>query len=87
MNDITHIITCVFYVPELKNNLLSIGQLQEKKSVNILFQYGRCKVFHHEKGMIMNTKMSANRMLVLHALSQPLKSVCFSTITEDVMQL
>jgi hypothetical protein len=25
-----HVITEVFYVPDLKNNLLSIGQLQEK---------------------------------------------------------
>lgn len=27
-----HIIIAVFYIPELKNNLLSIGQLQEKKN-------------------------------------------------------
>ena len=29
-NGIIHVITHVYYVPELKNNLLSIGQLQEK---------------------------------------------------------
>jgi hypothetical protein len=44
-------------------------------------------VFHHEKGLIMDTKMSANRMFVLHAASYPLKIVCFNTITEDMVQL
>ncbi|RVW18436.1 Retrovirus-related Pol polyprotein from transposon TNT 1-94 [Vitis vinifera] len=37
VNEMTQIITGVFYVPELKNNLLSIGQLQEK-GLTILFQ-------------------------------------------------
>ena len=39
-NGISQTITGVFYIPELKNNLLSIGQLQEKGLV-ILFQHGR----------------------------------------------
>lgn len=30
MNGIIHVITDVFFVPELKNNLLSLGQLMEK---------------------------------------------------------
>jgi len=30
LHGITHIFSHVFYVPELKSNLLSIGQLQEK---------------------------------------------------------
>ena len=30
LNGITHVVNEVYYVPELKNNLLSIGQLQEK---------------------------------------------------------
>jgi len=30
VNGFVHVITEVFYVPDLKNNLLSIGQLQEK---------------------------------------------------------
>lgn len=30
VNGFNHIVTEVFYIPELKNNLLSIGQLQEK---------------------------------------------------------
>ncbi|KAG8649537.1 hypothetical protein MANES_08G103711v8 [Manihot esculenta] len=38
-------ITNVFYVYELKNNLLSIRQLQEK-GLAIIFQRNKCKVYH-----------------------------------------
>ena len=68
MNGTTQIITVVFYAPELKNNLLSIGQLQEKGLV-VLFQHGRCKVFHHKRFLIMDTNMSPNRMFILQAIS------------------
>ena len=68
VNGIAQIIIGVFYVLELKNNLLSIGQLQEK-GLTILFQSGKCKVFHPERGLIMDTKMSSNRMFIPHAIS------------------
>ena len=66
-------------MPELKNNLLSIGQLQEK-GLNILFQGKKCKVFHLEKGLIIEKKMASNRMFILHVISQPIASTCFNTI-------
>jgi len=86
VNGIAQIITGVFYVPELKNNLLSIGQLQEK-GLTIMFQNGMCKVFHPERGLIMETKMSVNRIFILHAISQPIASTYFNTLTEDMGQL
>ena len=64
VNGIVQIITRVFYVSELKNNLLSIGQLQEI-GLTILFQSGKCKVFHTKRGLIMEMKMSSNRMFIL----------------------
>ncbi|XP_037494382.1 uncharacterized protein LOC119370394 [Jatropha curcas] len=64
MHGISPIITGVFYVPDLKNNLLSIGQLQEK-GLSILFQRNKCKVYHPEKGLIMDTVMASNRMFAL----------------------
>ena len=79
VNGRAQIIAGVFYVPELKNNLLSIGQLQEK-GLNILFQGKKCKVFHLEKGLIIEKKMASNRMFILHAISQPIASTCFNTI-------
>jgi len=71
---ITQVISEVYYVPELKNNLLSIGQLQEK-NLAILMQNGECRVYHPRRGLIMHTQMTSNRMfvvlanIVLHASS------------------
>ena len=48
VNGFTQAISCVYYVPELKNNLLSIGQLQEK-GLTILIQHGKCRVYHFDK--------------------------------------
>ncbi|KAK4425280.1 hypothetical protein Salat_1721900 [Sesamum alatum] len=84
VDGMVQIITGVFYVPKLKNNLLSISQLQEK-GLAILFQHDRCKVYHSGKGLIMDTKMAANRMFKLRVvIAQP---SCFSTITESRDQL
>ncbi|KAI5316392.1 hypothetical protein L3X38_036099 [Prunus dulcis] len=64
-----HMVTEVFFVPDLKNNLLSIGQLQEKGLV-VLMQHGTCKIFHPNRGLIMETTMSHNRMFVIIARCQ-----------------
>ncbi|CAJ2641499.1 unnamed protein product [Trifolium pratense] len=66
INGITQIITNVYYIPGLKNNLLSIGQLQQK-GLTIIFKHDYCKVYHEERGLIMSTKMTTNRMYVVHA--------------------
>ena len=63
LNGINHVVHEVYYVPELKNNLLSIGQLQEQ-GLAILIQ-GVCKIYHPLKGLIIQTKMSINRMFIL----------------------
>jgi len=78
------IITEVYYIPELRNNLLSMGQLQEK-GLAILIKGGECKIFNPEKGMIIQSNMSANRMFFL----LPLSSVnqCFQISTEDLSHL
>lgn len=61
VNGIIQVISNVYYIPELKNNLLSIGQLQEK-GLTVLIQNGICKVYHPRKGVIMHSDMSGNRM-------------------------
>ncbi|CAM8906648.1 unnamed protein product [Rhodiola kirilowii] len=38
-------VTDVYFVPELINNLLSIGQLQEKH-LTIMIKDGACKIYH-----------------------------------------
>ena len=79
---VTQVITDVFYIPELRNNLLSVGQLQEK-GVAILIQHGECRVYHPEKGLIMQTLMSANRMFILPARVMPKAPTCFQITLED----
>ena len=61
VNGITdQVITGVFYIPELKNNLVSIRQLQGK-GLAILIQRGKCKVYHPKRGLIVETKMLQTR--------------------------
>lgn len=69
LNGINHTVSEVYYVLELKNNLLSIGQFQEKGLV-ILIQGGVSKIYHLYKGLIIETNMSANRKFILLAQSQ-----------------
>ena len=45
INGSTQVVTDVYYVPALKNNLLSIGQLQER-GLAIIIQNGECKLYH-----------------------------------------
>ncbi|GJY65031.1 retrovirus-related pol polyprotein from transposon TNT 1-94 [Tanacetum coccineum] len=82
----TQVISDVFYIPELKNNLLSIGQLQEK-GLAILIHQGKCKIYHPEKGLIMETDMSGNRMFSLATTTTPKTSSCFQTVSEDESHL
>lgn len=82
----TQVITHVYYIPELKNNLLSIGQLQEK-GLAILIQNDMCKLFPPSRGLIMRSEMSANRMFVLLASVTSREPACFKTVTEDETHL
>jgi len=68
VNGLTHVVTEVFLVPDLKNNLLSIGQLQEK-GLAILIKHGLCKFYHPTKGLFIQTAMSANKLFILLAAS------------------
>jgi len=70
INGTSYVISDVYYVPELKTNLLSLGQLQEK-GFSILIQNGMCKVFHPKHGLILQTKMQGNKMFHLTASLQP----------------
>ena len=69
LDGVNHVVVEVYYILELRNNLLSIGQLQER-GLAILIKGGMCKIFHLEKGLIIQTNMSANRMFILLPQSQ-----------------
>ena len=88
---VTQITTQVYYIPELRNNLLSIGQLQEK-GLTILIKNNMCKLFHMSRGLIMTSEMSVNRMFVVIAslaIKEPAarEQNCFKLVAEDEAQL
>ncbi|GAA0154574.1 hypothetical protein LIER_12516 [Lithospermum erythrorhizon] len=64
LKNVTYAIGDVYLVPELKNNLLSVGQLQEK-GLSIMFKGGKCSVVHPRRGEIIQTNMKANRMFMI----------------------
>lgn len=87
INGAIQVVTDIFYVPDLKNNLLSVGQLQER-GLSLLIQNGKCKLHHPRRGLIMQTKMTANRMFVLLASVVLDETPTFLQIaTEDSSQL
>lgn len=76
----------VYYIPELKNNLLSISQFQEK-GLAILIQDGACKVYHKTRGLIMQTEMTSNRMFVVLAHVTAQQTNYLNTTTKDIIEL
>lgn len=86
INGVQHVVTEVYYVPDLKNNLLSVGQWQEK-GLSILMHEGKCRIYHPRRGLIIETTMTANRMFVIMAGVVVTPTSCFLTSTLDLPKL
>ncbi|GJV64547.1 putative RNA-directed DNA polymerase [Tanacetum coccineum] len=90
LNEATYVIKDVYYVPELKNNLLSIGQLQQK-GLSFLFQSDLCKVFHPGRGLIFQSRMSTNRMYPLsedaNETTEQKADECMYSSDDDIAKL
>ena len=78
----------MYYILKLRNNLLSIGQLQER-GLAILIKARMCKIFQLDKGLIIQMSMSANIMFILlsQAPSQIQYGQCFQTRGQDLSHL
>ena len=76
----THTISNVLLVPDLKTNLLSVGQLQEK-GYEISIKDGVCQIRDEKLGLIAQVNMTPNHMfpLYLHYTGHS----CFSTKLKD----
>lgn len=87
---VNHLVRDMYYVSGLKNNLLSVGQLQER-GLAVLMQSNMCRIYHHTNGLIFKTTMAANRMFVLLLNTQSVKKErdeeCLQVITQDVAHL
>ena len=70
------VINYVFYIPELKNNLLSISQLQGRN-------------LPIERGLIAQTQMSTKRMFILRTslTIQASPLTCFQTTSHHLVDL
>ncbi|KAL6286215.1 hypothetical protein ACE6H2_010605 [Prunus campanulata] len=75
-----HTISSVFFVPSLKSNLLSLGQLHEK-GYEIKITGGACQIHDQKRGLIAKAYMTTNRMFPLHIQSHG--PTCFSTKVND----
>ena len=80
---LTQVVTDVYYIPNLTNNLLSIGQLQEKQ-LTVVIENGECKIYHHQRGLIVESKMTLNRMFLLYAKKKPRSEACLKVEEEDL---
>nr|XP_017191173.2 uncharacterized protein LOC108174575 [Malus domestica] len=63
-NDFIETISNVFFIPNLKTNLLSAGQLQDKGYKITIFQ-GKCEIYDPKRDSIAVVKMSPNRLFLL----------------------
>lgn len=55
-------ISKVFYAPNIYQNLLSMGQLIEKKTYDLYFNKGGCTTSDVEKGIIAKVQMLTNHL-------------------------
>ncbi|KAJ9560092.1 hypothetical protein OSB04_005252 [Centaurea solstitialis] len=76
----THTISNVLFVPDLKTNLLSAGQLQEK-GYEIHMKDGVCTVKDAKLGLLARVTMTANRMFPLDLHNTDCS--CLSTKLDD----
>lgn len=85
---LNHLVQNVYYVPGLKNNLLSVGHYKKGVNLDVLMQSNECQIYHRTKGLVFQTNMAANQMFVLFSSTKSTKwdgkEECFQAMTEDI---
>ena len=64
VNGVNHPVTHVLNVKQFTNNLLSMGQQQDKRLI-VMIHNRMCKVYHHERGFSIETTMKVKRIFVV----------------------
>lgn len=85
-NDVVEKICDVFYVPELKSNLISLGQLQEK-GYEITIKSGTCIIKDTDRGVISCVHMTGNRMFPIIVGDGADFQTCFAAKVKDIAWL
>ena len=74
------VLTDVYYIPKLKSNIVSLGQLEEKGSKSVL-ENGKLCVFDQEKTLLISAPRTANRLYTIKlGLTTP---VCLLAKSDD----
>lgn len=75
----------IYYVPNLENNISSIGQIQEK-GIQILICLRICRIYHPTRGCILETRMTSNKMLMVSTKVSK-QSTCFCDQYEEMREI
>lgn len=82
MDEIILNVSDVYFVPELTNHLLSICQLQERFLI-IIIKECASKIYHPQRGKIIDNNMTLNQMFVIHVILKPLRRKCLKVDEEN----
>jgi len=74
------VLTDVYYIPALKSNIISLGQLEEK-GFKCVLENGKLSVFDQEHTLLMSAPRTGNRLYTVKLGS--VSPVCLLTKTED----
>ena len=88
VNGRLHTISDVYFVPDLKSNLVSLGQLL-MKGCEVLMKEGVCKLYHPELGLIMESEMTKNKLFKISAIKTAASGVveCHKISETEDLQL
>jgi len=75
------VIANVLFVPEMKCNLLSIGQLVQKGFTVVMGNYDKVELFDVNKNLILRSKISKNRTFQVNI--KVVDAQCLSAIKKD----
>lgn len=78
-NEFVETIANVFYIPELKTNLLSAGQLEDK-GYTITIKNRECEIYDPKRGSMVIVKMKQNRLFPMKIKTM---QRCLLTMEDD----
>ena len=74
------VLTNVYYIPKLKSNIVSLGQLEEN-GLKVTLGDGKLCVFYHDKSLLIAAPRTANRLyIVKFGLTSP---ICLLAHSDD----
>lgn len=74
------VLTNVYYIPQLRSNIISLGQLDENGCKSIL-EDGTLYIYDQERHLLAKVRRSSNRLYVLNL--QPAQPVCLMSVHKE----